>query len=49
MKKMIPLMLLAILSLAACEKEPDSGELDYKFMVYTDHDTGHDFSAARTY
>ena len=49
MKRMIPLMLLAALSLVACEKEPDSGELDYKFLVYTDHDTGHDFNAARTY
>lgn len=45
---MIPL-LLAVIGLAACEKEPDINELDNQYLVYTDYDTNTDFSTFQTF
>ena len=48
MKKILLLACMA-LTIAACEKDPDMGELDANLAVYTDYDTGADFGAYRTY
>lgn len=48
MKKIIPL-LLAVVAFAACEKDPDMGELENKYVVYTNYDKKADFSAYGTY
>ena len=39
-KKSLLLTGIAALMLAACEKEPDMGQLDADLVVYTDHDSG---------
>lgn len=40
---------IALMSLAACEKDPDMGQLDSDLVVYTDHDNSVDFSKYVTY
>ena len=47
--KKIMLLLLAAGILAACEKDPDIDELDNKYLVYTNYDTGTDFNAFQTF
>lgn len=41
--------IIALMSLAACEKDPDMGQLDSDLVVYTDHDNSVDFSKYVTY
>ena len=48
MKKLIPLLMLVV-AFAACEKDPDMGKLDNKYLVYTNYDTKADFKAFQTY
>ena len=48
-KKSLLLTGIAALILAACEKEPDMGQLDADLVVYTDHDNGADFNQYATY
>lgn len=48
MKKLVPI-LLVVLVLAACHKEPDSSKLDNDFVVLTDHDAEANFSAYTTF
>lgn len=48
-KKSLLLTGIAALMLAACEKEPDMGQLDADLVVYTDHDNGTDFNQYATY
>jgi hypothetical protein len=48
MKKLIPI-LLAVLTLTACEKEADTDKLDNKFVVYTNYDKSADFKQFSTY
>ena len=36
-------------TLAACEKDPDMGDLDADLVVYTDHDNGASFKDYKTY
>ncbi|MBE6287403.1 MAG: DUF4136 domain-containing protein [Mediterranea massiliensis] len=48
MKKIIPLLAVACI-FAACEKEPDMGKLDDKYLVYTNHDTSADFKSFNTF
>ena len=48
-KKSLLLTGIAALMLAACEKEPDMGQLDADLVVYTDHDNGADFNQYATY
>lgn len=48
MKKLIPI-LLAVLALASCEKEPDMNKLDYEYLVFTSHDTATEFTGFSTY
>ena len=48
MKKFIPL-LLAVVAFAACEKDPDMGELENKYVVYTNYDKDVDFKQFQTY
>lgn len=48
MKKLIPL-LLAVLTFAACEKDPDTDKLDNNYLVYTDYDQKADFGSFATY
>ncbi len=43
MKKLV-LILMAVISLAACRKEPDMNRTDGKYMVYTSYDKSTDFS-----
>lgn len=40
---------IALMSLTACEKDPDMGQLDSDLVVYTDHDNSVDFSKYVTY
>ena len=44
MKKLIPI-LLAVFSLASCEKDPDMGKLDDNYLVYTNYDKKADQSS----
>lgn len=48
MKKLIPL-LLASLTLAACEKQADTDELEGRYVVYTNYDPQTDFSQLHTF
>ena len=48
-KKSLLLTGIAALMLAACEKEPNMGQLDADLVVYTDHDNGADFNQYATY
>lgn len=48
MKRLIPI-LLAVLPLTACEKDPDLDKLDGDYLVYTAHDTSTRFAAFSTY
>lgn len=48
MKKLIPLLMLVV-AFTACEKDPDMGKLDNKYLVYTNYDTKADFKAFQTY
>lgn len=48
MKKIIPLLAVACI-FAACEKEPDMGKLDDKYLVYTNHDASANFKSFSTY
>ena len=48
MKKLIPI-LLAALAVTACEKDPDTGKLDSKYLVYTNYDKQADFKAYSTF
>ena len=40
---------IAAFILAACEKDPDMGQLDADLVVYTDHDNSVDFGKYSTY
>lgn len=48
MKKFIPI-LLAVLSLTACEKSADTGDLEARYVVYTNYDPETDFGQLTTY
>lgn len=48
-KKFLLFAGIAALFLAACEKDPDMGELDTDLVVYTNHDNSVDFSQYATY
>ena len=48
MKKILLLACMA-LTIAACEKDPDLGQLDSDMVVYTDYDNETDFSKFQTY
>lgn len=48
MKKLIPI-LLAVFALASCEKDPDMGKLDDKYLVYTNYDKQADFHVPTFY
>lgn len=48
MKKILLLACMA-LTIAACEKDPDLGQLDSDMVVYTDYDSETDFSKFQTY
>ena len=48
MKKLI-LITLAALTLAACEKQADTDELEGRYVVYTSYDPQTDFSSLGTY
>lgn len=48
MKKVLLLACMA-LAIAACEKDPDLGQLDSDLVVYTDHDNSTDFGKFQTY
>lgn len=49
MKKMMCYVFLAGAMLSSCEKEPDLGEMDGDFTVYTQYDPETDFASASTY
>ena len=49
MKKMMCYVFLAGAMLSSCEKEPDLGEMDGDFTVYTQYDPETDFAGASTY
>ena len=49
MKKVIPILMMAVLALAGCEKDADTGKLDNKFVVYTNYDKSAIFSAFSTF
>ena len=40
---------LAAVAFCSCQKEPSTSDLHGDYLVYTDHDTGTDFSAIDTY
>lgn len=40
---------MLVVAFAACEKDPDMGKLDNKYLVYTNYDTKADFKAFQTY
>ncbi|MBQ8673195.1 MAG: DUF4136 domain-containing protein [Bacteroides sp.] len=48
MKRIVPL-LLAVIAFAACEKDPDMGKLDNKYLVYTNYDKKADFKLFETF
>lgn len=48
MKRFIMILML-VLPLAACRKEPDMGKTDGGYMVYTAYDTSADFSSFNTF
>ena len=48
MKKILLLACMAR-TIAACEKDPDLGQLDSDMVVYTDNDSEKDFSIFQTY
>ncbi|MCP3894319.1 MULTISPECIES: DUF4136 domain-containing protein [Bacteroides] len=49
MKRLIPVLLLAVFAFAGCEKEPDMGKLDSKYLVYTNYDKQANFKQFSTY
>lgn len=49
MKSKMILLSLALLSLAACEQNPDTDKLDNDYLVYTNYDKGSDFSTLNTF
>ena len=49
MKKLIPVLLVAVLAFASCDKDPDMGKLDGKYLVYTNYDKSADFKEFTTY
>ncbi len=48
MKKAIPILLLVV-AVTACQKEPDLNDLSSELIVYTNHDKGANFSKYETY
>lgn len=49
MKSKLILMSLALLSLTACEQNPDTDKLDNDYLVYTNYDKGCDFGTLNTF
>lgn len=49
MKKIIPFLFAGALLTTACEKYPDTDELDDNYLVYTNHDSNTDFKAFTTF
>ena len=49
MKRVLILQLLGLLTLTACEKDPDTDKLDNDYLVLTNYDTATDFSSFNTY
>ena len=49
MKKIIPLLFAGILLATACEKYPDTDDLDNDYLVYTNYDAATDFKAFTTF
>lgn len=49
MKRLIPLLLLAAFAFAGCEKDPDMGDVDNQYLVYTNYDKQAKFSMFKTY
>ena len=48
MKKIL-LLACMTLTITACEKDPDLGQLDSDMVVYTDYDSSTDFGKFKTY
>ncbi len=48
MKRLTPLLLI-LLALASCQKDPDTSELSGNFFVYTGYDTSENFGDFETY
>jgi hypothetical protein len=49
MKKIIPMLFAAALMVTACEKTPDTGQLEDDYLVYTNHDAATDFKLFSTF
>ena len=49
MKKIIPFLFAAALLTTACEKTPDTGELDDDYLVYTNYDDDTNFKSFNTF
>lgn len=48
-KSVIPtLIMVSLLGVVACEKDPDTDKLDNDYLVYTNYDKGTDFAELRT-
>ena len=48
MKKLTPLLLVLLL-MASCQKDPDTSKLSGNFLVYTDYDTSENFKDFDTF
>ena len=48
MKKLPPLLLVLLL-MASCQKDPDTSKLSGNFLVYTDYDTSENFKDFDTF
>ena len=49
MKKLIPLLFVGALLATACEKYPDTSDLDNNYLVYTNYDDDTDFKKFTTF
>ena len=49
MKKLIPLLFAGTLLVTACEKYPDTDDLDNNYLVYTNYDDDTDFKEFTTF